>query len=127
MLAAKFYSVLCYSASVRHLFCFTGCACVRAVRLPCAHIFVAVSTGQGPVVARSGRRPVPAVDCVEDVAKADAQGQRAKLKLEEAITSQSAVTYSIVRPTAFFKSLAGQVPARACACACAGAGVAGAG
>lgn len=35
--------------------------------------------------------------------------QRAKLKLEEAITSQSDVTYSIVRPTAFFKSLAGQV------------------
>lgn len=35
--------------------------------------------------------------------------QRAKLKLEEAIASQSAVTYSIVRPTAFFKSLAGQV------------------
>ena len=35
--------------------------------------------------------------------------QRAKLKLEEAITSQGDVTYSIVRPTAFFKSLAGQV------------------
>ena len=35
--------------------------------------------------------------------------QRAKLRLEEAITSQSDVTYSIVRPTAFFKSLAGQV------------------
>lgn len=32
-----------------------------------------------------------------------------QLKLEEAITSQSDVTYSIVRPTAFFKSLAGQV------------------
>jgi len=35
--------------------------------------------------------------------------QKAKLKLEEAITSQEDVTYSIVRPTAFFKSLAGQV------------------
>jgi len=35
--------------------------------------------------------------------------QRAKLKLEEAIAAQSDVTYSIVRPTAFFKSLAGQV------------------
>jgi len=35
--------------------------------------------------------------------------QRAKLKLEEAITAQDSVSYSIVRPTAFFKSLAGQV------------------
>ena len=35
--------------------------------------------------------------------------QRAKLRLEEAITAQSDVSYSIVRPTAFFKSLAGQV------------------
>eukprot|EP00284_Hemiselmis_tepida_P017697 CAMPEP_0174927636 /NCGR_PEP_ID=MMETSP1355-20121228/19453_1 /TAXON_ID=464990 /ORGANISM="Hemiselmis tepida, Strain CCMP443" /LENGTH=405 /DNA_ID=CAMNT_0016173753 /DNA_START=21 /DNA_END=1238 /DNA_ORIENTATION=+ len=35
--------------------------------------------------------------------------QRAKLKLEEAIQAQGDVTYSIVRPTAFFKSLAGQV------------------
>jgi len=35
--------------------------------------------------------------------------QRAKLRLEEAIQAQDKVTYSIVRPTAFFKSLAGQV------------------
>ena len=35
--------------------------------------------------------------------------QRAKLKLEEEIQAQSDVSYSIVRPTAFFKSLAGQV------------------
>jgi len=35
--------------------------------------------------------------------------QRAKLKLEEDIKSQDGVSYSILRPTAFFKSLAGQV------------------
>jgi len=35
--------------------------------------------------------------------------QRAKLRLEQAIAAQSDATYSIVRPTAFFKSLAGQV------------------
>eukprot|EP00281_Chroomonas_sp_CCMP1168_P035371 CAMPEP_0206243796 /NCGR_PEP_ID=MMETSP0047_2-20121206/17800_1 /ASSEMBLY_ACC=CAM_ASM_000192 /TAXON_ID=195065 /ORGANISM="Chroomonas mesostigmatica_cf, Strain CCMP1168" /LENGTH=397 /DNA_ID=CAMNT_0053668943 /DNA_START=1 /DNA_END=1194 /DNA_ORIENTATION=- len=35
--------------------------------------------------------------------------QKAKLKLEGDIQAQSDVTYSIVRPTAFFKSLAGQV------------------
>jgi divinyl chlorophyllide a 8-vinyl-reductase len=35
--------------------------------------------------------------------------QKAKLKLEEDISSQNDVTWSIVRPTAFFKSLAGQV------------------
>lgn len=35
--------------------------------------------------------------------------QRAKLRLESAIQEQDKVTYSIVRPTAFFKSLAGQV------------------
>lgn len=34
--------------------------------------------------------------------------QHAKLKLEEAI-QKSGLSYSIVRPTAFFKSLAGQV------------------
>ena len=35
--------------------------------------------------------------------------QHAKLKLEEALQSAGNITYSIVRPTAFFKSLAGQV------------------
>jgi len=34
--------------------------------------------------------------------------QHAKLKLE-AVLQNSSITYSIVRPTAFFKSLAGQV------------------
>ena len=35
--------------------------------------------------------------------------QKAKLKFEEALTSAGDLTYSIVRPTAFMKSLAGQV------------------
>ncbi|CAL5219283.1 g1086 [Coccomyxa viridis] len=35
--------------------------------------------------------------------------QHAKLKLEEALQTAGDITYSIVRPTAFFKSLAGQV------------------
>jgi hypothetical protein len=35
--------------------------------------------------------------------------QKAKLKFEEALTSAGDITYSIVRPTAFMKSLAGQV------------------
>uniref|UniRef100_A0A7S4B656 Divinyl chlorophyllide a 8-vinyl-reductase, chloroplastic n=1 Tax=Chrysotila carterae TaxID=13221 RepID=A0A7S4B656_CHRCT len=35
--------------------------------------------------------------------------QRAKLKLEQEIEAQDSVSYSIIRPTAFFKSLAGQV------------------
>ena len=39
--------------------------------------------------------------------------QHAKLKLEAALQSAGDITYSIVRPTAFFKSLAGQV--RCCA------------
>eukprot|EP00521_Asterionellopsis_glacialis_P000508 CAMPEP_0195256682 /NCGR_PEP_ID=MMETSP0706-20130129/6375_1 /TAXON_ID=33640 /ORGANISM="Asterionellopsis glacialis, Strain CCMP134" /LENGTH=378 /DNA_ID=CAMNT_0040309759 /DNA_START=36 /DNA_END=1172 /DNA_ORIENTATION=- len=37
------------------------------------------------------------------------QFQQAKLKFEEALTSQSDMTYSIVRPTAFFKSVSGQL------------------
>ena len=35
--------------------------------------------------------------------------QHAKLKFEEALQSAQGITHSIVRPTAFFKSLAGQV------------------
>lgn len=35
--------------------------------------------------------------------------QRAKLKLEAELQTADDITYSIVRPTAFFKSLAGQV------------------
>ena len=35
--------------------------------------------------------------------------QRAKLKFEGALQAAGDITYSIVRPTAFFKSLAGQV------------------
>lgn len=35
--------------------------------------------------------------------------QHAKLKLEEKLKASQGITYSIVRPTAFFKSLAGQV------------------
>lgn len=37
--------------------------------------------------------------------------QHAKLKLEAALQAAGDITYSIVRPTAFFKSLAGQVGA----------------
>ena len=37
------------------------------------------------------------------------QFQQAKLKLEAAITAQDKMTYSIVRPTAFFKSVSGQL------------------
>ena len=37
------------------------------------------------------------------------QFQHAKLKFEEALQASQGITYSIVRPTAFFKSLAGQV------------------
>mmetsp|Transcript_24550 Transcript_24550/g.36377 ORF Transcript_24550/g.36377 Transcript_24550/m.36377 type:complete len:414 (+) Transcript_24550:72-1313(+) len=37
------------------------------------------------------------------------QFQQAKLKFEEALTSQNDMTYSIVRPTAFFKSVSGQL------------------
>ncbi len=35
--------------------------------------------------------------------------QRAKLKIETELQSQNDLTYAIVRPTAFFKSLGGQV------------------
>lgn len=35
--------------------------------------------------------------------------QRAKLKFEAALQAQNAMTYSIVRPTAFFKSVSGQL------------------
>jgi divinyl chlorophyllide a 8-vinyl-reductase len=35
--------------------------------------------------------------------------QKAKLQTEAALEAQTDVTYSIVRPTAFFKSLSGQV------------------
>ena len=41
--------------------------------------------------------------------KPDLSFQVAKLKTEAALRAQSDVTYSIVRPTAFFKSLSGQV------------------
>lgn len=44
--------------------------------------------------------------CVE---KPWLQFQFAKLKFEEALREQTDVTYSIVRPTAFFKSVSGQV------------------
>lgn len=37
------------------------------------------------------------------------QFQQAKLKFEEALTSQNDMSYSIVRPTAFFKSVSGQL------------------
>jgi divinyl chlorophyllide a 8-vinyl-reductase len=37
------------------------------------------------------------------------QFQLAKLKFEAALREQSAMTYSIVRPTAFFKSVSGQL------------------
>ena len=40
--------------------------------------------------------------------------QHAKLKLEEALQTAGDITYSIVRPTAFFKSLAGQVRTLPC-------------
>lgn len=37
------------------------------------------------------------------------QFQQAKLKFEEALQAQDKLTYSIVRPTAFFKSVSGQL------------------
>ena len=37
------------------------------------------------------------------------QFQQAKLKFEDALTSQNDMSYSIVRPTAFFKSVSGQL------------------
>jgi divinyl chlorophyllide a 8-vinyl-reductase len=37
------------------------------------------------------------------------QFQQAKLKFEDALTSQTSMSYSIVRPTAFFKSVSGQL------------------
>jgi len=37
------------------------------------------------------------------------QFQKAKLKFEDELTTQSKMTYSIVRPTAFFKSVSGQL------------------
>jgi divinyl chlorophyllide a 8-vinyl-reductase len=37
------------------------------------------------------------------------QFQQAKLKFEAALEAQSSMTYSIVRPTAFFKSVSGQL------------------
>lgn len=46
--------------------------------------------------------------------------QRAKLRFEAALQAAGDITYSIVRPTAFFKSLAGQVrPARPMSLKCA--------
>ncbi len=54
--------------------------------------------------------------------------QRAKLRFEGALQAAGDITYSIVRPTAFFKSLAGQARApgrtrRAGGCCAAGVGV----
>jgi divinyl chlorophyllide a 8-vinyl-reductase len=43
------------------------------------------------------------------VAKPDLSFQTAKLKTEAALAGQGDVSYSVVRPTAFFKSLSGQV------------------
>lgn len=43
------------------------------------------------------------------VAKPDLSFQTAKLRTEAALAAQNDVTYSVVRPTAFFKSLSGQV------------------
>lgn len=43
------------------------------------------------------------------VQKPELEFQRAKLKLEAELMAAGDITYSIVRPTAFFKSLAGQV------------------
>ncbi|KAL3920474.1 MAG: hypothetical protein SGILL_003244 [Bacillariaceae sp.] len=43
------------------------------------------------------------------VRKPKLQFQRAKLKFEAALLAQDAMTYSIVRPTAFFKSVSGQL------------------
>ncbi len=43
------------------------------------------------------------------VQKPELEFQRAKLKFEEELMNAGDITYSIVRPTAFFKSLAGQV------------------
>lgn len=43
------------------------------------------------------------------VQKPTLEFQKAKLKLEEALASAGDITYSIVRPTAFFKSIAGQI------------------
>lgn len=43
------------------------------------------------------------------VQKPELEFQRAKLKLESELMAAGDITYSIVRPTAFFKSLAGQV------------------
>ena len=42
--------------------------------------------------------------------------QHAKLKFEETLKASQGLTYSIVRPTAFFKSLAGQVSINCFAC-----------
>ncbi len=53
--------------------------------------------------------------------------QRAKLKFEEELQAAGDITYSIVRPTAFFKSLAGQVRLGAGVCARAGRQVGGQG
>ena len=43
------------------------------------------------------------------VQKPDLQFQKAKLKFEAELQACNDITHSIVRPTAFFKSLAGQV------------------
>ena len=40
--------------------------------------------------------------------------QHAKLRFEQALQSAEGITYSIVRPTAFFKSLAGQASFAEC-------------
>jgi divinyl chlorophyllide a 8-vinyl-reductase len=37
------------------------------------------------------------------------QFQHAKLKFEQALTSAGDITYSIVRPNAYFKSVSGQL------------------
>ena len=42
--------------------------------------------------------------------------QRAKLKFEAELQADGEISYSIVRPTAFFKSLAGQVKRTAMNC-----------
>ena len=50
--------------------------------------------------------------CVKSAERRDPyalQFQYAKMKMEEALRAQSDMTYSIVRPTAFFKSVSGQV------------------
>lgn len=71
-------------------------------------------TSTRPPTYQSCPRPAPSLPPLSSPQRPLLEFQKAKLAFEEKLMGAGNITYSIVRPTAFFKSLAGQVSARCC-------------